>query len=187
MPELPELHNAGQFVNKVARGRVFSGPIWKSDVSKCPDVAFDAETYTVTAETRGKELALILDGKVSGDKTKRLRILFHFGMSGRFMFGRESERHKHAHLNFTAAGEPVHVLSFVDTRRFGSWCVSDDWGPQRGPDPVFDYAAFRQNVIDSLEMAVFDKPICEVVMDQRFFNGIGNYLRAEILHRQVKK
>ena len=27
------------------------------------------------------------------------------------------------------------------------------------------------------------RPICEVMLDQRFFNGIGNYLRAEILHR----
>lgn len=29
----------------------------------------------------------------------------------------------------------------------------------------------------------FDSPICEVLLDQRYFNGIGNYLRAEILGR----
>jgi formamidopyrimidine-DNA glycosylase len=29
----------------------------------------------------------------------------------------------------------------------------------------------------------FDSPICEVLLDQQYFNGIGNYLRAEILGR----
>ena len=30
---------------------------------------------------------------------------------------------------------------------------------------------------------MFNKAICEVMLEQRYFNGIGNYLRAEILHR----
>ena len=28
---------------------------------------------------------------------------------------------------------------------------------------------------------VWERPICEALLDQRFFNGVGNYLRAEIL------
>ena len=31
--------------------------------------------------------------------------------------------------------------------------------------------------------SLFKRSICEVLLDQRYFNGIGNYLRAEILHR----
>lgn len=41
----------------------------------------------------------------------------------------------------------------------------------------------RENVLRNLEDKVFDRPICEALLDQRFFNGIGNYLRAEILYR----
>ncbi|XP_077601573.1 endonuclease 8-like 1 isoform X2 [Crocuta crocuta] len=41
----------------------------------------------------------------------------------------------------------------------------------------------RENVLRNLADKVFDKPICEALLDQRFFNGIGNYLRAEILYR----
>ena len=45
----------------------------------------------------------------------------------------------------------------------------------------------RENVLRNLADKVFDKPICEALLDQRFFNGIGNYLRAEILYRSAGK
>ena len=32
-------------------------------------------------------------------------------------------------------------------------------------------------------MAALNKSIGEVLLDQKYFNGIGNYLRAEILYR----
>ena len=73
------------------------------------------------------------------------------------------------------------ILSLCD--RFGKWEVSDTWSASRGPDPVFEYKAFRSNVLDNLTATVFSKPLCEVLHDQRFFNGIGNYLRAEIIYR----
>lgn len=38
-------------------------------------------------------------------------------------------------------------------------------------------------MLRNLADKAFDRPICEALLDQRFFNGIGNYLRAEILHR----
>ncbi|VTJ65412.1 Hypothetical predicted protein [Marmota monax] len=41
----------------------------------------------------------------------------------------------------------------------------------------------RENVLRNLSDKAFDRPICEALLDQRFFNGIGNYLRAEILYR----
>ncbi|XP_069415606.1 endonuclease 8-like 1 isoform X3 [Ovis canadensis] len=40
-----------------------------------------------------------------------------------------------------------------------------------------------ENVLRNLADKAFDQPICEALLDQRFFNGIGNYLRAEILYR----
>jgi formamidopyrimidine-DNA glycosylase len=44
---------------------------------------------------------------------------------------------------------------------------------------------FRSNVLQNLNASAFSKPICEVLLNQKYFNGIGNYLRAEILHRYV--
>lgn len=41
----------------------------------------------------------------------------------------------------------------------------------------------RENVLSHLADHAFDRPICEALLNQKYFNGIGNYLRAEILFR----
>jgi len=121
---------------------------------------------------------------VKAPKKNQTHILFRFGMSGCYKFTEVDDLPKHAHLRFFTVGEkPVKVLSFVDYRRFGRWEIEGDWGKDRGPDPMFDYDNFRKNVLDNLGAAAFNKPICETLLDQRYFNGIGNYLRAEILFR----
>lgn len=120
------------------------------------------------------------------DKDNKLRILFRFGMSGHFKFAPADEEIKHAHLSFFTKDDGAKMaLHFVDVRRFGSWEPCDTWGTDRGPDPMFDYEKFRANVLDNLSRKnkVFNKAICEVMLEQKFFNGIGNYLRSEILYR----
>lgn len=37
--------------------------------------------------------------------------------------------------------------------------------------------AFRDNVLNNLHNVAFNRPICEAMLNQQFFNGIGNYLR----------
>ena len=184
MPEGPEIHMAARFINQVAGRHEFGGAIVKSEVSKKnPDVDFDAKKFNLFAESRGKELKVFLED-VKAPKKNRTHILFRFGMSGCFKFTEAGDLPKHAHLRFFTVGEkPVRVLSFVDYRRFGRWEIGADWGRDRGPDPMFDYDRFRQNVLDHMEAAAFNKPICETMLNQKYFNGIGNYLRAEILFR----
>lgn len=130
MPEGPELHKASLLVNDVCRNRVFTGKILKSAVStKNPDIVFDVKEYTICAESRGKEMALILtenktpdetvcQKKEKLDKPKSMRILFRFGMSGKFLFSPAHDTHKHAHLQFITTGKPAMALCFVDTRRY---------------------------------------------------------------------
>ena len=183
MPEGPEIHMAARFINQVSSCHKFGGSVVKSDVStKNPDVSFEAKMYRISAEARGKELKVYLeDAKSSKKKT---HILFRFGMSGCFKFTEIENLPKHAHLRFFTTAEKVQkVLSFVDYRRFGRWEIEGDWGKDRGPDPIYDYENFRKNVLDNLSAAPFNKPICETMLDQKYFNGIGNYLRAEILYR----
>ncbi|XP_065194971.1 endonuclease 8-like 1 [Sycon ciliatum] len=210
MPELPEIRLAAGIVNDVCKGRVFTGAVRKSPVSKNPEVLFAAQAYTISAESRGKELALSLcklgqgvsahgghpdkpavklergDASEADSEHDAMRLLFHFGMSGRFQFTTRADVHKHAHLMFTTNEHPPHILSFVDVRRFGTWHVMPDdriWSPDRSPDPVWEYVPFRENVLRNLANAAFNKPICEALLNQQYFNGIGNYLRCEILFR----
>lgn len=164
MPEGPELHLASLYVNKMCDGVVFCGPVIKSEVvktdrifadkvSKFPDVPFTCEAYRITATSRGKEVKLTLTPIKSDDAPKRgakakqadqpMDIVFRFGMSGYFRFTGVDELPKHAHLRFYTKEKPCRVLSFVDTRRFGSWEPCGTWQPDRGPCIMFEYQSFR--------------------------------------------
>ena len=78
-----------------------------------------------------------------------------------------------------------------------------------GPDPLYEHEAFCARALSLLEQqhasahhgalglleptaqpvlvrdaaALLDGPVCELLLDQRLMNGVGNYLRAEILYR----
>ncbi|XP_063335682.1 endonuclease 8-like 1 [Pelmatolapia mariae] len=192
MPEGPELHLASLYVNRMCEGVLFSGPVIKSEVSKNPDVPFTSEAYRITAASRGKEVKLTLTPIKTDEPKRRVKpgqveqpmdIVFRFGMSGYFRFTSEDELPKHAHLRFYSKEKPCRVLSFVDPRRFGSWEPNGTWQPGRGPCIMFEYKKFRENVVSHVSDRAFDRPICEVLLNQKYFNGIGNYLRAEILFR----
>ena len=61
------------------------------------------------------------------------------------------------------------------------------WGGRQNGSYVPGLCPSRENVLRNLADKVFDRPICEALLDQRFFNGIGNYLRAEILYRSASR
>ncbi|XP_036391548.1 endonuclease 8-like 1 [Megalops cyprinoides] len=191
MPEGPELHLASLFVNRVCEGVVFTGAVEKSEVSKCPEVPFACNTYRISATSRGKEVRLTLTpfkgeegkGRAKAGVPQPMDVVFRFGMSGYFRFTTIKELPKHAHLRFYTNEKPCQVLSYVDPRRFGSWVPNGTWQTDRGPCVMSEYQIFRDNVLSHLSDRAFDKPICEALLNQKYFNGIGNYLRAEILYR----
>ncbi|NXJ81352.1 NEIL1 Endonuclease, partial [Trogon melanurus] len=152
-----------------------------SAVGRGPEVPFSSEAYGISAVSRGKELRLRLAPLAPGGEPQDL--VFRFGMSGSFRLCPADQLPRHAHLRFLTRESPPRALCFVDVRRFGSWRLGDTWQPDRGPCVMTEYQAFRENVLKNLDDKAFDKPICEALLNQKFFNGIGNYLRAEILYR----
>ncbi|XP_074736745.1 endonuclease 8-like 1 [Strix uralensis] len=180
MPECPELHLAGRYINEACGGVVFSGGVERSAVGRGPEVPFRSEAYRISAASRGKELRLTLAPLGPGAPQD---LVFLFGMSGSFRLCPAAQLPRHAHLRFLTRESPPRALCFVDVRRFGSWRLGDAWQPGRGPCVLTEYQAFRENVLKNLDDKAFDKPICEALLNQKFFNGIGNYLRAEILYR----
>lgn len=185
MPEGPELHLASCFVNETCKGLVFGGCVEKSSVSRNPEVPFESSAYHISAVARGKELRLTLSPLPGAQPPQKpLSLVFRFGMSGSFQLAPADALPPHAHLRFyTAPPAPRLALCFVDIRRFGHWDPEGEWQPGRGPCVLLEYERFRDNVLRNLSNKAFDRPICEALLDQRFFNGIGNYLRAEILYR----
>ncbi|XP_041283672.1 endonuclease 8-like 1 isoform X2 [Onychostruthus taczanowskii] len=183
MPECPELHLAGRFINGACGALVFAGGVERSAVGRGPEVPFRSEAYSISAIARGKELRLTLSALDPAAGPAAQDLVFRFGMSGSFRLCPAAELPRHAHLRFLTRESPPRALCFVDPRRFGSWRLGDAWQPERGPCVVSEYQAFRENVLKNLDDRAFDKPICEVLLNQKYFNGIGNYLRAEILYR----
>lgn len=177
MPELAELKLTAQYINESSRGLKFTN-IVKNPVHKGTEVTPPFDKFYVRAVSRGKELVVYLEDTETG---LEVPVRMTMGMAGHFRMTNTGQENKHAHLKFYSTDGTT--LSFVDVRRFGKWKPGHAWSDNRGPDPTFEYDLFVKNIMDNLDKKAFDKPICEVLMNQKYFNGIGNYLRAEILFR----
>jgi endonuclease VIII-like 1 len=177
MPELAELKLTSEYINKATSGRTFNA-VKKNPQHKGELFDIPFESFTISSLSRGKELVVSINDLNS---TQTIPIRWTMGMSGHFRLSKTGEENKHAHIMFTSLDG--HTLSFVDVRRFGKWKPGFQWSENRGPCPMTQFREFKQNVIDNLHKKEFDKPINVVLMNQKYFNGIGNYLRAEILYR----
>lgn len=176
MPELAELRLTSEFVNEQSTDRIFHS-IRKNPIHKGIDVELPFDAFTINASSRGKQLMLTLR-ELNGDAS--IKLLMSMGMSGHFGWVDNGVLSKHSHLKFCSDDGS---LDFIDVRRFGKWKIADDWSIDRGPDPTIEFQAFIRNIKDNLHKPEFNKPIHLVLMNQKYFNGIGNYLRAEILYR----
>jgi endonuclease VIII-like 1 len=188
MPELAEVKIMGDFINAVATNQFFD-KIEKSPVSKVKTelTAFDGGLFTVKAASRGKELMLELDlvgGGPTGEDKRHLMI--SLGMSGSWAMVRhdspkKDEVLKHAHLRLiTNRGD---LLVLHDVRRFAKWRWGN-WNSDRGPCPLTEFNEFANAVRANWQSSkAFNSPVNELLMNQGYFNGVGNYLRAEILYR----
>ena len=106
-----------------------------------------------------------------------LPLLLRMGMTGHMAaFNDPGRTHKHAHLTFEAKEPTPLAVCFVDQRQFGRWLVVEGWDETRSPCLWTEYAAFRRHVVEALEKGsrALEKPLCEVLLDQAFFNGVGN-------------
>lgn len=177
MPELAELRLTADYINRSASGLKFVN-IKKNPVHKGQDIKVSFKSFKLSAESRGKELMIILS---DNDSNQKKHLLMTMGMSGYFAHTNTGGEKKHSHLMFFEKDGTT--LSFVDVRRFGKWKFVNGWSANRGPDPTTEFEEFVNNIVLNLNKSVFSQPIHTALMNQSYFNGIGNYLRAEILYR----
>lgn len=190
MPELAEVKIMGDFINYIVTNEGFFDKIEKSPESKVKTElnAFNGAVFTLRAVTRGKEMILHLEligGDINGAVTKNMNVTL--GMSGSWAYVRKDSVNlekilKHSHLRFISTKGNYLVLH--DIRRFAKWKWGETWNKGRGPCPLTQYNEFVNHVkLHFQKHKAFAAPINELLMNQSFFNGIGNYLRAEILYR----
>jgi endonuclease VIII-like 1 len=180
MPELAEVRLTSEYVNMVVEGKTFSST-WKNPVHKLHDLDLLPHTmgkdFTIKSIARGKEIKLTICPIGQAE----FGIMFTLGMGGKFDFNPVSSRAKHTHFSFLTS-DGNHELEFVDVRRFGRWKIGD-WNPDRSPDLTTEFEAWKDNILQNIGHKDFQRPFFEFLMNQRWINGYGNYLRAELCHR----
>jgi endonuclease VIII-like 1 len=178
MPELAEIKIMSDYINETCKNQDFTSISFSpSAVKRGLSIVQDSDLqiFSITAESRGKELVLSI---IQGGKIF-IKISCSMGMSGYWDFCNLNNRHNHTHMVFNSVSGKS--LCLVDVRRFARWKVTESWSSNRGPCPVKQFNEFKENILSNLHKKEFDKPIHLVLMNQQYFNGIGNYLRAEIL------
>ncbi|KAK2103406.1 hypothetical protein P7K49_017262 [Saguinus oedipus] len=200
MPEGPELRLASQFVNEACRALVFGGCVEKSSVSRNPKVPFESSAYHISASARRKELRLTLS-PLPGAQPPRSRWPWSSASacpapSSRFpagschatptcAFTRLCPAPSLPYVSWTSSGSATGILGASGSRamgpanKFSEPLSPSSYAPRLCPS--------RENVLRNLLDKAFDWPLCEALLDQRFFNGIGNYLRVEILYRSASR
>lgn len=181
MPEWGEIKLMSDFINKYCSSIQFTHyELPENSKVKCDLENKFPSLFTIQSDTRGKELML------SFSNTEN-KLLFSMGMSGTwaylnrrtFLFS-EDKLLNYIRLSFVTPTGGKLVL--IDHRRFAKWKWGKDFSKNRGPDVVNDYTKFSDNIINNYGHKDFDKPVCELMMSQKWFSGIGNYLRSTILY-----
>jgi endonuclease VIII-like 1 len=174
MPEYSEVRLTAEYINSVNENRVIRSVEYlpTNRLKFVEEIRVSGKR--MSAKSRGKEIRLLFNNEY---------VTISLGMSGKFKLlhhkpDYESFEGRHSHIRFQLDDGSFFV--WHDYRRFGR-CTGITWGKDRGPDIFDEEELFRKNILDNLNHKDFNKPSYEVLMNQKWFNGIGNYLRAEIL------
>jgi len=176
MPELAELKIMADYINENAKGKKFD-KIYHVEKGNVPKEFRLADgDFGILAESNGKELLL----KVYHDAAS-FDISVFMGMSGNWLWTPTkdwSDRNFTRMRMDTTDGWSLLLYGLY----MGPKYKVGGFATKRGPDPTKKFEEFKKNVEDSLHLKAFDKPICEALLEQKYFNGIGNYLRSTILY-----
>jgi DNA-formamidopyrimidine glycosylase len=174
MPEIAEVYTTAQLLNEKFKGKILCGI--EHHTTKClyGDMSDCCETEVVRIRSRGKKIIFDL---ASGEF-----ILIALMMEGKLHF---KPANKHLHVTFYFKDDSK--LYYCESRPFGGvyYCTGEDelqaCLENVGPDLIQDGVTEKQ-WLRTWRGVRSKKAIAELLLDQRIFAGIGNYLRADILY-----
>ncbi len=177
MPEGPEVKITSDFLNDHFKGEVIKEIIpittyFENRYSKVIEVLNDKLiNKKINSFTIGKRTYIPLNGKQFYQ--------YHLGMTGYW----STELTAHSHLKLSSHNKDLY---FCDVRKFGNHLITSD-----------PFLNCNVDMYDSLR-EVYDinshfyyltknigekRNICNVLLDQKLFPGVGNYLKSEILYK----
>jgi len=177
MPEHAELRIVADFINSKSNNRTFS-KIWHVHKGNIPEDSKLIENFELSAESHGKELIL---------KTKNnnsiCNISVFMGMTGNWKWVPTDVWSETKFTRMRIDSHCGHSLLLFGYYMGPKYRVGGFTGVKRGPDPVKQKELFISNIKTNLDKKDFNKSITEVILNQKWFNGVGAYLTAEILGR----
>jgi formamidopyrimidine-DNA glycosylase len=175
VPELPEVETErGRLADAIAGRRILAARIDDARLTRPEDPAAVATVLTgdrvEAVERRGKYIVVRM---ASGNA-----LVVHLRMTGGFRY--ETATHERAVLELEGGGR----VAYRDTRRFGTWLLTDTEGADRliavknGPEPLergFSTAFLADR------LARRKAPLKAAILDQRTVAGLGNIYADEAL------
>lgn len=177
MPEHAELRIVADFINSKSNKKTFS-KIWHVHKDNNPEDSKLIENFELTAESHGKEL--ILRAK---NESSICNISVFMGMTGNWKWVSTDEWSETKFTRMRIDSTCGYSLLLFGYYMGPKYRVGGFTGVKRGPDPVKQKELFISNIKNNLNKKDFNKSIAEVILNQKWFNGIGAYLTAEILGR----
>lgn len=180
MPEMGEVFIMSEFLKKELRHRDVL-KIEKNELSKnkCDLSILDNKIWKFDCSSRGKEMMVTL----ISDETHYMKIGFaRIGYVKTFDFTeiQSEEFIRNAMLRFYTKDK---IFAICDFTRYVIWRWSDEWDKNRSPDVLLEHNKWIEHIYDHRKIPYFNRPVFELMCDQRFFNGIGTFSRTEILAR----
>ena len=180
MPEGPEVKIVSDYINE---------QFYKSFIEsvKCISIPYK-EKYKDLVNELNKFLPQKFTPSFCRGKTTFIKLgpdtyfSYHLGMTGYWSLS----KNKHAHLKVKSDNK---TLYFHDTRRFGNIKIINKELLNTKYKINLDFLNSTCS-IDSqtdfvLSIIKTNKETCKVLLDQRFFLGVGNYLKSEILYKSM--
>lgn len=133
--------------------------------------------------SKGKRLIFSLDNSEY--------ITMSLGLEGNFSISQEElfNRNKHTNMWFKIKnGNTYFYIYYSDSRHFGNYKVCRNDAELKkslkdiGPDLLTDEVTLEQYTEKIKKRRIQNIEICKFLMNQKYFSGIGNYLKSDILY-----
>ncbi len=182
MPELPEVETI-----RTQLSAYLPFEVKKVDYSPVAHTLFNKKEFELAPgmkatdiQRKGKLLNFCLEGGRS--------ILSHLGMTGGWRISDKpiTEKHTHLHLEIQYNGGKKHFLAYVDQRRFGemSFVGAEEAQKQLARLGVdLTSPDFTPQYIQDVLKKHPDKQLKPLLLEQKYFAGLGNYIASEICAR----
>jgi endonuclease VIII-like 1 len=174
MPEAAEVRIMSEYVSQLSKDKKFTKLYHVQKGNQPFDANFD--DYYLDCDFYGKQIILFLKG------TTDIKISIFMGMSGNWTLVPTESWNETKYTRLRLDREDGMSLLLYGGYLGPKYKIGG-FNTKRGFDIIKDFDKFKDNILNNLGNKIFEKSICEVLLDQRYFDGVGAYLCSEILGR----